>query len=299
MSSIEGWIKLYRKILLSDLYRSLNAKQKIVFFTLLLMVNHQSRRWEYQGEIYRLQPGQVVTSLAKIRAMSADCEVSIQTVRTTLLKLEKWGFLTNQSTKKNRLITLVNWEFYQGDREESTKKLTNNQQSTNKELANHQQSDNKELITNKNEENVKNDKNEENEKNRHLCSSTHSKQTWFERIEQHYLKRRGKGMDLTTKDIQAIHSLLNEGFTLNDVIEGIDYAFNRFQPKHKKDEIQSFRYCEKVIHDLAAKRDWKTRGGLRNEEDPSIDSAYGKNDPIEVDFQNSYYAGVIADECLE
>jgi len=34
---VEGWIKLHRKILNSDMYRSLNSKQRDVMITLLLM----------------------------------------------------------------------------------------------------------------------------------------------------------------------------------------------------------------------------------------------------------------------
>ena len=147
---MSGWIKLYRKTLKSDMYKSLNSKQRDVMMTLLMMVNHKENKWEWNGQIFKTKPGQVVTSIAKIKENCAS-DVSLQSVRTALLKLEKWGFLTNESTKTGRLITIVNWGVYQ-DGEDQTNK------ENNKELTKHQQRTNKELTTNKNDKNVKNDK---------------------------------------------------------------------------------------------------------------------------------------------
>jgi len=44
------------------------------------------------------------------------------------------GFLTNQSTKQNRLVTLVNYDIYQCGDSYLTKQPTNYQQTTNKPL---------------------------------------------------------------------------------------------------------------------------------------------------------------------
>ncbi|WCK55401.1 hypothetical protein PP175_05465 [Aneurinibacillus sp. Ricciae_BoGa-3] len=134
---MDGWIKLHRKILQSAMYKQLNSKQRDVMMTILLLANHRSNTWEFKGEIYEVKPGQFVTSLENLRENCAS-DVSIQNVRTTLLKLEKHGFLTNESTMRNRLITVVNWALYQGDDEptnkESNRELTKSQQSLNKVL---------------------------------------------------------------------------------------------------------------------------------------------------------------------
>lgn len=152
---MSGWIKLYRKTIKSDMYKSLNSKQRDVMMTLLMMVNHKENEWEWNGQIFKTKPGQVVTSIAKIKENCAS-DVSLQSVRTALLKLEKWGFLTNESTKTGRLITIVNWGVYQ-DGEDQTNK------ENNKELTKHQQRTNKELTTNKNDKNDKNVKNDKEE----------------------------------------------------------------------------------------------------------------------------------------
>lgn len=124
-----GFIKLHRKIKDSPLWKDLNSKQRDIFINLLMMANHKGSTWIFDGIEYKLKPGQMITSLESIKKECAK-DVSIQNIRTCLLKLEKHGFLTNKSTNKNRLITIENWELYQI----SEKKQQANQQATNKQL---------------------------------------------------------------------------------------------------------------------------------------------------------------------
>jgi hypothetical protein len=146
-----GWVKLHRKVLHSDMYRSLTSKQRDVMLTCILLANHSENDWEFDGKIYKCKPGQFITSLQKIADFCGK-DVKVQSVRTALLKLEKWGFLTNESTKQNRLITICKWETYQQIENEANKE-------DNSQLTNDQQSVNKRLTTNKNDKNVENDNN--------------------------------------------------------------------------------------------------------------------------------------------
>lgn len=142
MSNKGGWIKLYRELLDKPIWFESTPEQKVILITLLLMANHDGRQWEWQGKQYYAGPGQFVTSLAKI-AEKAGPGISMQNVRTALKRFEKFNFLTNQSTKVNRLITIVNWGFYQENPNEPNK-------VTNSQLTKSQQRANKELTTNKN-----------------------------------------------------------------------------------------------------------------------------------------------------
>lgn len=142
MSNKGGWIKLYRELLEKPIWFESTPEQKTILITLLLMANHEGRQWEWQGQQYYAGPGQFVTSLAKI-AEKAGPGISMQNVRTALKRFEKFNFLTNQSTKVNRLITIVNWGFYQENPNEPNK-------VTNSQLTKSQQRANKELTTNKN-----------------------------------------------------------------------------------------------------------------------------------------------------
>lgn len=140
----QGWIKLHRTLIEKPIWKCSTQEQKVILITLLLMANHKPNEWEWNGQKYTLQSGEFITSLKSI-AEKAGSGISIQNVRTAIDKFEKYEFLTNKSTNKNRLITIVNWEFYQSKDNESTNKLTSDQQATNKQLT-----------TNKN---VKNNKN--------------------------------------------------------------------------------------------------------------------------------------------
>lgn len=97
------------------------------------MANHKEREWEWMGKPYKAKPGQFVTSLENIRQKCGK-GISLQNIRTAIKRFEKYEFLTNEVTKVNRLITIVNWEFYQDKNSELTKKLTVNQQSVNNQL---------------------------------------------------------------------------------------------------------------------------------------------------------------------
>lgn len=107
-----GWIKLWRKLLHSQMYKSLNAKQRDVLIQCLLLSNHEKKQWEWQGEIFEAKPGQFITSINSLVELSAY-DTRESSVKTALKKLELWKFLTNESTKTGRLITILNWERYQ------------------------------------------------------------------------------------------------------------------------------------------------------------------------------------------
>ncbi|CCL84894.1 hypothetical protein KLK96_06580 [Clostridioides difficile] len=132
-----GWIKLHRKIKESPLYKDCNSKQRDILINLLLSVNHKPNKWVYGGKEYEVKSGQLITSLESIANMCSK-DVSIQNVRTALKKFERYGFLTNKSTNKNRLITIENWELYQSNEEnqQTNQHAINKQLTTNKNVNN-------------------------------------------------------------------------------------------------------------------------------------------------------------------
>jgi len=145
----DGWIKLWRKISDSDMYAELTCQQRDVLIQCLLLANHKEEEWEWRGKVFKCKSGQFVTSLKSLKNRCAK-NVSIRNIRTSLDKLEKWEFLTNKATKNGRLITIINWVFYQDIENEPTKKVTKKRQRSDKEVT-----------TNKN---VKNDKEVKKEK---------------------------------------------------------------------------------------------------------------------------------------
>ena len=145
-----GWVKLWREMLSKAIWSSSSPEQKTVLITVLLLANHERNEWMWNGEKYSCEAGQLITSLRSLQEACGD-GVSMQNVRTALVKFEKLGFLTNESTKTGRLITIVNWAKYQGEGDKANK-------ASNKEVTKHSQSTNKALTPNKNDKNDKNDK---------------------------------------------------------------------------------------------------------------------------------------------
>ncbi|PTX53966.1 hypothetical protein C8P63_12422 [Melghirimyces profundicolus] len=76
----------------------------------------------------------------------------------------------------------------------------------------------------------------------------------LQRIEQHFIQRRGLGTIPSASDIQSMQNLLDDGFTFEEIRQGIDHAFEHYKPKYKKDGIKHFAYCETVIRALNAKK---------------------------------------------
>ena len=151
-----GWVKLYRELKSKSIWQLSSPQQKVVLITILLLANHEENKWEWKGEQFVCKPGQLITSL---NSLVRECGegVTIQNVRTALERFEKLGFLTNISTKTGRLISIVNWEKYQGNDFVTNK-------GSNKDLTKSQQRPNKDLTTNKNDKEYKNDKEIKNNK---------------------------------------------------------------------------------------------------------------------------------------
>lgn len=151
IDSNSGWVKIYRNLLDKPIWLLSTSQQKVVLITLLLMANHSENEWEFDNERYKVKPGQFITSLDGIKR-KAGKGVSIQNIRTALQRFEKYGFLTNKSTKQSRLITICSWVSYQTEKKETNKEA-------NSQLTDDQQTTNRRLTTNKKD---KKDKNEEN-----------------------------------------------------------------------------------------------------------------------------------------
>lgn len=174
-----GYFKIYRQLFEKPIWQSSTPEQKAILITLLAMANHTQKEWEWNGEKYICNPGQFITSLDGI-VKKCGKGITKQNVRTSLVRFEKLNFLTNESTKTGRLITIVNWGIYQAEENKA-----NN--DTNKDLTKSQHRPNIELTPNKNDKNNKNDK-----KYINTCANAQA-QTGFDEFWKSYPKKRSKG----------------------------------------------------------------------------------------------------------
>jgi len=148
----KGWLKIHRTLLEKPIWTAASPEQKVVLITLLMMANHSEKQWEWKGKSYAAQPGQFITSLPML-VQKCGKNISVQKIRTALKRFVHYEFLTDESTSLNRLITIVNWDFYQRLNEMATEMPTDGQQATNRRLT-----------PNKNVKNVKNEKNSNHRK---------------------------------------------------------------------------------------------------------------------------------------
>lgn len=150
MAELNGYIKLYRKFKSWGWYQDNVVKS--LFIHLLILANFKETKW--QGEI--LKPGQLITGTTQL---ANDLGFSRQQIRTALKKLESTEEITIKSTNKYSLITIMNWEDYQSNCDDtnqvSNNQITNNQPTNNQQITNNQPQ-------RKNDKNVNNDKNGKN-----------------------------------------------------------------------------------------------------------------------------------------
>lgn len=220
-----GWVKLYRELKSKSIWQLSSPQQKVVLITILLLANHEENKWEWKGEQFVCKPGQLITSL---NSLVKECGegVTIQNVRTALDRFEKLGFLTNVSTKTGRLITVVNWEKYQGRDFVSNK-------DANKELTKSQQRANKELTTNKNDKEYKNDK------EIYMCS--------FDVLWEAYPRKKEKA-----KAYECYKARLAEGFSEDELL----LAVKRYAQECKAQNIEE-RYIKHAATFFGDKKAFK------------------------------------------
>lgn len=133
----KGYFIIWRRLFDHPLWTQTTPEQKAILITLIGMANHSEKKWFWKGEEFTCKRGQIVTSLEEIANKSGP-GITKQHVRTALQKLQKYNFLTNESTKSGRLITVENYSVWQIDKSEANKDankdLTKTQQRPNKDL---------------------------------------------------------------------------------------------------------------------------------------------------------------------
>lgn len=141
---MEGWIKLHRKILDNPVVTK-DGDYLAVWIYLLLNTTHKEYDVLFKGKRVTLKKGQLLTGR---KTISEKLKIDENKVQRILKTLENEHQIEQQSSNKNRLITIVSWDKYQQDEQQ------NEQQVNNKRTTNEQQ-----VNTNKNVKNIKNDKN--------------------------------------------------------------------------------------------------------------------------------------------
>lgn len=111
-----NWIKLHRKLIDSRLHK--NSRELHIWIHCLLRASYKTRwvlvRTGSGTKTVEIKPGQFIFG-AKSVAKATGLKVS--TVRNILIRLEKWGKVNRQVDTHFTLVTICNWDAYQGNGE--------------------------------------------------------------------------------------------------------------------------------------------------------------------------------------
>jgi hypothetical protein len=223
-----GWIKLYRKLIDDPVWVLSTPEQKTILITLLLMANHRENKWEWQGQKFNVQPGQMITSIESIRQKSGK-GISVKNVRTSLKRFENLGFLANESAKTGRLITIANWGKYQCSDEEVAKKPADDRQRGGKGVAPN-----------------KNDKNDKKE-----IPSSNTLESRFDELWKLYPKKQGKQSAL-----KAYKKAVKDGTTDDQIKSGIQ-SYIQYLKKEQTD-VQFIKQGSSFFNQRSWEDDWSS-----------------------------------------
>lgn len=147
MYHTDTFIKLNRKIVNWRWYQ--DATTFRVFVHLIINANV----FENNFNNITVHRGQLVTSYGHLAAdlgFYKDNRIMVQPIRTAMEHLKNTGEITVERFAKGLIVTIVNYESYQGElkytsshQHSANNKLTGNQQSTNREVTDNQQQYNK------------------------------------------------------------------------------------------------------------------------------------------------------------
>lgn len=150
---MSGWIKLHRQLIENGWLQDHHTFVLMAYC--LLKAAHEDVEVPFNGTRLKIKAGQFVYGRKKA---SDDLRLSEQKLRTSLKKLETYGFLTSQPTNRYTVITICKWATYQ---DRAVVEQPANQPATNQRSTSDQPAINQQLTTYKNDKNDKNDKNEE------------------------------------------------------------------------------------------------------------------------------------------
>lgn len=101
----ETWIKIFRRFLGWQWFHK--SEMVHLFVYLLLKANASDQK---RGDV-EIKRGQLLTTYREIEEETC---ISAQTLRTCIARLKSTNEITSKSTNKNTLITICNYERYQG-----------------------------------------------------------------------------------------------------------------------------------------------------------------------------------------
>ena len=120
------WVKLYRKLENSSFYHD----SRIVHLWLHILIKAYAFEGKtfFGGEEITVNPGQFVTGRKKL---STETGIEESKIQRSLKVFEKCRMIEQQTNSQSRLITVLNWDMYQGSEQQMNNKRTASEQRVN------------------------------------------------------------------------------------------------------------------------------------------------------------------------
>jgi hypothetical protein len=110
-----GWVKVYRKLLDHEIFKSKDDKLLKTFLYCLLRAGHKEKEVFFNKQTVKLKAGQFITGREQA---SRDLGYSPKTFDRKILDLQNGTNLTRYMTRRFSIISITNWKTYQGKAEE-------------------------------------------------------------------------------------------------------------------------------------------------------------------------------------
>lgn len=118
--ALNGWLKLHRA--LSDHPIASDPQSLSVWIHLLMLANHVETKRQINGRIVTLSPGQLIASRKSLSVKTGVQESKVERV-LKMLQIEQQ--IEQHGTSKYRVISIVNWDSYQGGEQQIELQMNN------------------------------------------------------------------------------------------------------------------------------------------------------------------------------
>jgi len=142
---MEGWIKIHRKMLDNPIICK-DSDYLSVWIYLLVNATHKEIPALFKGQKITLKQGQLITGR---KSISSKLKISESKIYRIINDFKSEHQIEQQTSNKNSLITIINWNRYQNNEQQNETQM-NNKRTTNEQQMN----------TNKKVKNVKKVKND-------------------------------------------------------------------------------------------------------------------------------------------
>ena len=127
-----GWFKFHRQIFDNPVCTK-DAEYFFVWCYILTEAKYEEERALFKNEEIVLRKGQLLTTAKEVASKLNICESKVNRI---LKKLEIEKQIEKQTSNKNTLITVLNWEKYQADEKQNEEQVKNERQTSEKQVKN-------------------------------------------------------------------------------------------------------------------------------------------------------------------